>query len=50
VVEPTQLKNMSQNWNLPNFWGENKHYLKPPTSLHGLYTSQVVVWDFSHQQ
>ena len=31
VVEPTHLKNMSQNGNFPNFWGENKKcHLKPP--------------------
>ena len=34
VVEPTHLKNISQNGNLPQSRDENKTYLKPPPSLH----------------
>ena len=34
MVEPTHLKNMSQNgFIFPNFRGENKKYLKPPPSM-----------------
>jgi len=33
VVEPTPLKNISQNGNVPPNRGENKKYLKTPPSL-----------------
>jgi len=34
VVEPTHLKNISQNgFIFPNFRGENKKSLKPPPSI-----------------
>ena len=33
VMVSTQLKNISQNGNLPQNRGENKKYLKPPPRL-----------------
>ena len=45
VVEPTHLKNMSQNgFIFPNFRGETKNYLKPPPSCRCFSIDMLVFW------